>query len=73
MSNKLTLEEQRDIFKNFVTSGPKEYYAKKAIFQTLNGLIALRKSVEGGPDNVNSDKFAEDLAAVLGDSPTMGS
>ena len=71
MSIKLTLEEQRDFLQRFVTNGPKEYQAKKVIFQTLNGLIALRRSLEGGPDTVNSDKFAEDLAAVLGESPTM--
>lgn len=71
MSSNLTLEEQRDALQKFVTNNSKEFQAKRAIFQTLNGLIALRRSVEGNPEVVNTDKFAEDFAAVLGESPTL--
>ena len=67
----LTLEEQRNNLKDFVTNGPQQFSAKKAIFATLNTLIDLRLEVEKGPVGANNDRVAELLAAALGESPTL--
>ena len=67
----LTLEEQRNNLKNFVTNGPQQFNTKRAIFATLNTLIDLRLEIEKGPTGYNEDRVAELLAAALGDSPTL--
>lgn len=66
MSRKLTLEEQRDGLAKLTTNNPYQYEAKMRVTDTINKLIALREQIEKGPGNVDSDRFAEDLAAVLG-------
>lgn len=71
--SRFTLEEQRNVAKAFITTGPHQYQVKKAIYETLNNLVELRLEAEKGPAAVNSDRFAELLANVLGESPTIKS
>jgi hypothetical protein len=71
MSKKLTLEEQHEGLRKMPISGMAQHELKITILATLTKLIALRKQIEQGPGQVDNDRFAEDLAAVLGDSPTL--
>ena len=71
MSKRLTLEEQRDEISKLITSNSQQYAAKIAVLDTLNRLLSLRRQIEKGPGQLDDNRFAEDLAAVLGDSPTL--
>lgn len=63
-----TLEEQIDGLQGLITSSAAQYTVKTAILETLNRLRAMRNSLRTG-DKIDNDKFANDLATVLGEPP----
>ena len=63
-----TLEELENGLKEFTTVSPQQFTIKSALLGTLNLLQAMRNQLQTGK-KLDDDKFAYDLATVLGEPP----
>jgi hypothetical protein len=61
-----TLEELEHGLQGFTTVSPHQFTIKSAILETLGRLKSMRNQLQS-PKFVNNDKFAHELATVLGD------
>lgn len=63
-----TLEEQIEGLKGMTTTSPQEFAIKNSILESLGRLQTMRNRLQRG-EKLNEDKFAVDLATVLGQPP----
>jgi hypothetical protein len=69
MSRTYTLEELKHGLEEFTTVSPQQFAVKSALLATLGQLQAMRNHLQTGK-KLDDDKFACDLATVLGEVPT---
>lgn len=63
-----TLEEQIEGLRGMTTTTPQQFAIKNSILETLGRLQNMRSRIETY-QKVDSDRFAADLATVLGQPP----
>ena len=63
-----TLEELKHGLEEFTTVSPQQFAIKSALLATLGRMQEMRNQIQTGK-NLDNDKFAHDLATVLGEPP----
>jgi len=68
MSRTFTLEELKHGLEEFTTVSPQQFAIKSALLETLGRMQSMRNQLQTGR-KLDDDKFAYDLATVLGEPP----
>lgn len=61
-----TLEELEHGLQEFTTTSPQQFAIKSSVLETLGRLKSIRNQLQSSKF-INNDKFAHELATVLGD------
>ena len=63
-----TLEELSEGLREFTTVSPQQFAIKTSLLETIGRLQTMRNQLQTGK-KLDDDKFARDLATVLGEPP----